>query len=82
MACILALFDIGKAKDEQGNDIPITGEYTDSLVRYAFPSGTVIDPELLHSHCLEHQCSIVPRLPEAEGLIREAVTRTKDHRAY
>ncbi|KAF5315299.1 hypothetical protein D9619_007187 [Psilocybe cf. subviscida] len=66
MACILALFDIGKAKDEQGNDIPITGEYTDSLV----------------SHCMEHQCSIVPRFPETEGLIKEVVTRTKDHRAY
>ncbi|TFK53779.1 cytochrome P450 [Heliocybe sulcata] len=55
IALILAVFDIAKAKDENGRDIEIAEAYTDAIV----------------SHPLPFACSIKPRTRGAESLVRE-----------
>ncbi|KAI0062677.1 cytochrome P450 [Artomyces pyxidatus] len=52
-ASFLATYSIGKAKDKQGNEIPVGREYTGGLISF---------PE-------EYKCSITPRSAMAEGLI-------------
>ncbi|TFK40528.1 cytochrome P450 [Crucibulum laeve] len=53
LVSILATFDLKRAKDAAGNEIPISGEYTDGLV----------------SHPLNHECSITLRSEEVRRLI-------------
>ncbi|KAI0059643.1 cytochrome P450 [Artomyces pyxidatus] len=55
MASLLATFDISKAKDEHGNEIPVDLAYTDTLVSTPLP----------------FRCSIRPRDREAEELIQQ-----------
>ncbi|KAM6490882.1 Cytochrome P450 [Amanita muscaria] len=58
-ACILATFDICKAKDDNGNEINIDPyAYADSMITYPLP----------------FKCSITPRSRETEDLIRIAAT--------
>ncbi|KAF5387375.1 hypothetical protein D9757_005700 [Collybiopsis confluens] len=56
IASILATFALGKAKDENGNEIDISGEFTEGFFRHPKP----------------FQCSIVPRTPQAKDLISAA----------
>ena len=39
VASILAVFRIGKAKDEHGNEIEVTEDYGDGIVRYVHLGG-------------------------------------------
>ncbi|KAI0056528.1 cytochrome P450 [Artomyces pyxidatus] len=55
MASLLAIFDISKAKDEGGNEIPVDIAYTDNLVSTSLP----------------FRCAIRPRDREAEELIQQ-----------
>ncbi|TFK47616.1 cytochrome P450 [Heliocybe sulcata] len=55
-ALTLAAFNVAKAKDEAGREIDVSDRYTDGLI----------------SHPLPFACSIAPRSPQAESLIREA----------
>ncbi|KAI0064158.1 cytochrome P450 [Artomyces pyxidatus] len=54
MASLLATFDITKAKDEYGNEIPVDIAYTDSVLSTSLP----------------YRCSFRPRDREAEELLR------------
>ena len=53
VASILSVFEISKARDEDGNPIIPSGEYVSSLV----------------SHPVRFRCSIKPRSSEAEKVI-------------
>ncbi|KAF5384919.1 hypothetical protein D9615_001120 [Tricholomella constricta] len=53
---VLSTFDITKAKDEDGNEIPVDDDYSDGVV----------------SHKLPFQCSITPRSAAARDLILKA----------
>jgi len=53
IASVLATLTLGKAKDEEGNEIEISEEYTSSFFRHPKP----------------YRCSIAPRTPNAEKLI-------------
>ncbi|KAF8524884.1 cytochrome P450 [Hysterangium stoloniferum] len=57
VACILKVFDIVPAKDAQGNDIPITGEYT---------SGSIVEPE-------PFPCVFKPRSELCKKIILEQI---------
>ncbi|KAJ3722420.1 cytochrome P450 2 Le.CYP2 [Lentinula raphanica] len=50
VASVLASFNLGKAKDENGNEIPITGEMTDLFFRHPRPYKSSITPR---SHLAE-----------------------------
>ncbi|KAF8895363.1 cytochrome P450 [Infundibulicybe gibba] len=54
IANILALFNIQKAKDSAGNEIPISGEYASAMISHPHP----------------FQCLITPRSSEARELIQ------------
>ncbi|KAM6489945.1 Cytochrome P450 [Amanita muscaria] len=57
IATVLSVFNISKAKDENGNEIDIdVGAFTDAFI----------------SHPMPFKCSIVPRSQEAEASIRNA----------
>ncbi|KAI0064159.1 cytochrome P450 [Artomyces pyxidatus] len=55
MASVLAVFNISKARDEQGNDIPVEVAYTDGMVSTSLP----------------FRCSIQPRDHAAEELMEQ-----------
>ncbi|KAI0069044.1 cytochrome P450 [Artomyces pyxidatus] len=55
MASIISIFNISKAKDEHGNEIPVEAVSTDEAV----------------SHPVPFQCSIRPRDSEAEELLQQ-----------
>ncbi|KAJ3872313.1 hypothetical protein F5051DRAFT_159682 [Lentinula edodes] len=57
IASVLATFTMGKAKNEQGNEIDIRGEYTDEFFCHPKP----------------YQSTIVPRSPLARDLILSTV---------
>ncbi|KAG5722533.1 O-methylsterigmatocystin oxidoreductase [Termitomyces sp. T112] len=59
IAATLATFDIRKAKDERGNEIPVDGDYSDGLVSHKHP----------------FLCSITPRSEVARELILDAQSR-------
>nr|GAT60275.1 cytochrome P450 [Mycena chlorophos] len=54
---ILATYNISKAKDSSGHEIPILGKFTDGLI----------------SHPEPFECAITPRSPVARKLIDETV---------
>ncbi|KAA1473811.1 cytochrome P450 [Dentipellis sp. KUC8613] len=56
LASVLAVFDVVKAKDSDGNDIPVEEAYTDHLV----------------SHPKDFKCAILPRSEKARQLILAA----------
>lgn len=62
IATVLSTFNITKAKDVDGNEIPVGDEYSNGLV----------------SHKLPFSCSIVPRSPVARNLILETQNTTCD----
>jgi hypothetical protein len=61
MATTLWAFNIAKAKDASGKEIPVNVEYTDGLVSHPHP----------------HACTIVPRSPQTGNLIEKAVAQTR-----
>ncbi|KAF5315498.1 hypothetical protein D9619_007171 [Psilocybe cf. subviscida] len=66
MATTLWAFNIGKAKDASGKEIPISEEYSDGMI----------------SHLRPHACSIIPRFPQAERTIEEAAAQTKERMSH
>ncbi|KIK56315.1 hypothetical protein GYMLUDRAFT_47082 [Collybiopsis luxurians FD-317 M1] len=58
IASVLATITLGKAKDENGDEIDIPGEYTNGFFRHPKP----------------YQSSITPRTPHAKDLILSAVS--------
>jgi cytochrome P450 len=64
MVTTLWAFNISRAKDDSGNEIQISGDYTDGLI----------------SHPHRHACSIVPRFLDVEKLVNEAFLQAKDTR--
>ena len=78
VACILAVFNIGKALDEDGKPITPKPEFTTGLLwsvlfvfylAYGSPSAL-----FLFSHPLPFKYSIKPRSAQASSLIAEAPT--------
>ncbi len=69
IASILAVFRLGKAKDNLGNEIEIEGKYTDGIVRYVPPD--IAPSRLTHyySSPLPFECSMEPRSEAARKLI-------------
>ncbi|KAJ3859487.1 cytochrome P450 1 [Lentinula novae-zelandiae] len=58
VASVLATLTLGKAKDKNGNEINILGEYTSGMLRHPKP----------------YQASITPRNQDAKGLIMAATS--------
>ncbi|KAF9533208.1 cytochrome P450 [Crepidotus variabilis] len=56
IATVLALFNMGKKMDADGNEIPVEADFTTGLMTHPFP----------------YECSIVPRSDVAERLILDA----------
>ncbi|KAJ4465516.1 cytochrome P450 2 Le.CYP2 [Lentinula edodes] len=59
VASVLATLTLGKAKDRNGNEINILGEYTSGMLRHPKP----------------YQASITPRNQNAKGLIMAAISQ-------
>jgi hypothetical protein len=77
VASIIAVFDITKAVDENGNVIEPSHEYSSSLVWYVKLLSIVQALNLFHlvfpfSMPLPFECSIKPRSKDAEDLIRSS----------
>jgi len=83
-ASVLATFNIEKAKDKDGNEIPISDEFKDyGLIRYlSYPLCPCIhglDVWYLSSHTPPFECSITPRSPGHRQLIEEANIWTNEY---
>ncbi|KAG5650875.1 hypothetical protein H0H81_010675 [Sphagnurus paluster] len=78
IASLVAAFDIGKAVDADGNVIEPSYEYTTTgliqWVEFLYPlSMSLIEVRPVSSAPLPFECSIKPRSPQAEILIRETL---------
>ena len=73
-ATILATFNLSKAVDKDGRVIEPSGEYSTGMVRWVKPQSVKMQSdESWNSHPLPFDCSIKPRSPITEELIRSAV---------
>lgn len=77
IASILTVFDITKAKGEEGRDIEPDIQWTPNFTRYVSPlmvggSSYWAMLTLIPSHLIPFKCSIMPRSSEAEKLIRDS----------
>ncbi len=77
---ILAAFNITKAKDENGKDVEVDGEYSDTGVVASVPF-LIWKYQLLTLPFLSHKkpfkCSILPRSRISRRLILQAVEQDK-----
>lgn len=81
MVTTLWAFNIAKAKDASGNDVPIDGEYSDGMIRLiSSPSNFCQLTYHNSSHPLPHACSVEPRSAEVEHVIKEAFLQTTERR--
>ena len=75
IASILAAFTVSKAKDENGKDIEIEGDYCDSglitLVSFLLCSFRCLNANTIR-HKNPFKCSILPRSDTAKRLVQEA----------
>ena len=73
-ATILATFNLSKAVDKDGRVIEPSSEYSTGMIRCVKPQSVKMhSDESWNSHPLPFGCSIKPRSPVAEELIRSAV---------
>ncbi|KIJ57777.1 hypothetical protein HYDPIDRAFT_103858, partial [Hydnomerulius pinastri MD-312] len=76
MVSILAVFNIGKAKDKQGRDIDVIPEYKSGILWSEYLAlGAHHHTDVHHdSHPKPYSFSITPRSPRAAGLAQDAET--------
>jgi hypothetical protein len=75
IASVLATLNLGKARDKEGKEIDITGEYTNEFFRYVILrdiSASVLT--LFLSHPQPYQCSIYPRDSRSKELIEAMIS--------
>jgi len=73
IANVLACFDLGKARDEAGNEIEINDDYNDLglityVKRFCLNPSTLTTPAI-PSHKKPFKCSIIPRSPQVVKLV-------------
>jgi len=72
-ANVLACFDLGKARDEAGNEIEINDDYNDlGLITYVERfrlNPFILTTPAIPSHKKSFKCSITPRSPQAVKLV-------------
>ncbi|KAK7037473.1 hypothetical protein VNI00_010965 [Paramarasmius palmivorus] len=81
MACVLALFDIGKAKDEAGNVIELDDvEYTEGLVVQPVPFPCTITPRSDGSSSSAHRVgrADIDRRPEVQKIDIDIHLQTRE----